>query len=569
MASAKEQATIQSCVPDKDVLSKLGQGTYGIVYKVRESGKEYALKTYVNGAFEPSNLIEIDTLVRMDHPNVVKTHKAYVNKQCQACLLLDLADSDLDKYMKSAPAKPGKVSAEQQRIMYGLACGLNYLHANFIVHKDLKPPNILMKGGVPKIADFGLATIRQSENLLMEGPIATIWWRPPEILVMDLAEDKEAPRTFTNKVDVWAMGLIFYQLIHGDRLLECDVSCSEDLLYQISRRVEPIPMSQIAVIDSKARMTPGLLTVKKGFNYSTVVSVLSSFHTPEGKEVANLSHTAKFESIPSPWRELIKKMLRTDPVDRISASQLVVEPAFAQVSKTVQCSKGVTDPRPFTINPSKFWMEKRQKTLKSLYKKVLSQKAAFFLTVDILDRFFTKVKKQESTIDLNRLAAGAWYIAASLYEQGEYLLYPSGPTHLDYSVICEIVTVLGFNLFRPTVDLHIPLDEATRTAIALCYTSHVSPDEVKECASSVKGNNREVAFKLNGFLKKYFAAPSTERADTVNQNMITNRLRGDDMKHVIDASSNPVKLRKLLAKFAEETRGLKSTKEYLKYAKGA
>ena len=565
-----EAKLIQSCVPDKDVLDKLGKGAYGIVYKVVESGKQYALKTYVNDAFAPSNLIEIDTLVRMDHPNVVKTHKAYVNKQCGVCLLLDLADSDLDKYIKDHSEQAGTATPEKQRIMFGLACGLNYLHSNFIIHKDLKPPNVLLKNGVPLIADFGLASIRLSEEIKKEGPVNTIWWRPPEMLVIDLEEDQNAPHTISGKVDVWAMGLIFYQLIMGVMLVSCQNECSQDLLYKISRRIEAIPQSQISVINPVTPVKQSLFAGTSGdiSMYKTVRSLLEFYHTPQGKEFTKMGNDQFFTPIGPPWRGLIRKMLRTDPAERISAKDLVALAAFGPVSTPVGCAKGKMQSRPFTINPSKGWMKKRSKILKTLYKEVYANRSAFFLAVDILDRFFTKVEKATSTDNINLIANAAWYIAACFYETGEYMLHPTGLEPADYAAVCEIVTILGFNLFRPTIDLQIPMRDVSRTAVALCYISTVSPDEIKECTTSSKGIYQEAAFKLDRYIKAYFKATPKQKllnADTVANHLIELNT-GLEMNRVVDASSKPAKLRKRLDKFLEETKNLASTKEYLRLA---
>lgn len=134
------------CVAKTDVMSKLGAGTYGNVFQVSVEGKEYALKTYKSHAFEPGNIIEIDILTRVDHPNVIKAYKATVSEGCNVCLFLEIADTDLEKYLKTQTITPGVVGKTQASIMYGMACGLRYLHANYIVHSDLKPSNVLMIG---------------------------------------------------------------------------------------------------------------------------------------------------------------------------------------------------------------------------------------------------------------------------------------------------------------------------------------------------------------------------------------------------------------------------------------
>ena len=560
----KIEKLVQTCIPDKDVISKLGKGTYGLVYKVRESGKEYALKTYVNDAFDSSNILEIDTLVRVNHPNVVKTHKAYVNAKCEVCLLLELADSDLSKYIEKQTIQPGVVTMEQQRIMFGLACGLNYIHSNFIVHKDLKPANILMIKGVPKIADFGLATIRRSEVLPLDGPVATVWWRPPEILVTEIG----VPGNFyeyTNKVDVWAMGLIFFELITGNRLLECGNSstCVQDILLQISRRIDALPQPLIDIVDPDMALFPGII---EGLSADGIADALKFYTLPKAKASLTAKRDQYFAAVPQPWKDLILGMLRTDPKLRLSAKDVVTSPAFAQVTKAgAVCASGTIDSRAMSINPIGAWKARREEILAATLKEIYKYRVAFFLYVDILDRFFTKINKPRNSIQ--DLSNSSWYLAASLYGEDPYVF-----TVTD-DATCEIVKTLKFQLFRPTVNMLDGHTAYSQTALALCYVRHISPDQVNVCAADPKTFRIEAAFKIeNIYLDLYFdlLEYDHQRARKMANDFMTylsdSYITSDRLREIAAASDGPGKLDQRLKQFFIINKTDPRVAPYLAYA---
>lgn len=84
--------------------------------------------------------------------------------------------------------------------------GVKYLHINGIIHRDLKPANILMKHGECKISDFGFAKNLEHENAIMKSIVGTPLYMSPQLL-------KKVK--YTNKSDLWSIGLIYYEMLHG------------------------------------------------------------------------------------------------------------------------------------------------------------------------------------------------------------------------------------------------------------------------------------------------------------------------------------------------------------------
>lgn len=101
--------------------------------------------------------------------------------------------------------------------MYQLLKGTEYLHQNFIIHRDLKPANLIIhdndrERGILKIADFGLSRSVEEpfKNLCDDGPVITIWYRPPELIL--------GARHYTPAVDIWSIGCIFGEMLTGSPL---------------------------------------------------------------------------------------------------------------------------------------------------------------------------------------------------------------------------------------------------------------------------------------------------------------------------------------------------------------
>uniref|UniRef100_A0A665UFY3 non-specific serine/threonine protein kinase n=1 Tax=Echeneis naucrates TaxID=173247 RepID=A0A665UFY3_ECHNA len=157
----------------------------------------------------------------LDHPRIVKLYDYFSLDTDSFCTVLEYCEgNDLDFYLKQHKLMSEK---EGRSIIMQIVNALKYLNEIRppIIHYDLKPGNILLVNGTAcgeiKITDFGLSKIMDDDSYnsvdgmeLTSQGAGTYWYLPPECFVVG----KEPPK-ISNKVDVWSVGVIFYQCLYG------------------------------------------------------------------------------------------------------------------------------------------------------------------------------------------------------------------------------------------------------------------------------------------------------------------------------------------------------------------
>ncbi|XP_053741306.1 cyclin-dependent kinase 10 isoform X1 [Synchiropus splendidus] len=204
-------------VREFEKLNRIGEGTYGIVYRARDTKSDeiVALKKVrmdkEKDGIPISSLREITLLLKLRHPNIVELKEVVVGTQLESLfLVMSYCEQDLASLLENMQTPFSE--AQVKCIIIQLLRGLQYLHHNFIVHRDLKVSNLLMTDkGCVKIADFGLARTYGIPQQPMTPRVVTLWYRAPELLL--------GSKTQTTALDMWAVGCILAELLAHKPLL--------------------------------------------------------------------------------------------------------------------------------------------------------------------------------------------------------------------------------------------------------------------------------------------------------------------------------------------------------------
>ncbi len=174
------------------------KGTYATVFKAESTinGSFVALKEirleYEEGA--PCTAIREASLLRqLKHANIVTLHDIIYTEK-SLILVFEYLEKDLKQYMDDCN---NLMSIKNVKIfLFQLLRGLAYCHSNHILHRDLKPQNLLInQKGELKLADFGLARAKSIPTKTYSNEVVTLWYRPPDVLL--------GSTDYSTHIDMW------------------------------------------------------------------------------------------------------------------------------------------------------------------------------------------------------------------------------------------------------------------------------------------------------------------------------------------------------------------------------
>jgi serine/threonine protein kinase len=187
---------------------RIGKGSFSTIYKCRHNitNKIYALKeiTIDKNKNKISIKREFEIMRKLNHNNIVKIHDVIIDTQLNNIyFIMDYYENgDLSYFLNKKPLK----EKFTRKYMKQLSNGLKYLLDNNILHRDLKPQNILLSKNYDiKITDFGFATYYTKDtiiNTLCGSPM----YMAPEIITRN---------GYDYKSDLWSVGIILYEMLHG------------------------------------------------------------------------------------------------------------------------------------------------------------------------------------------------------------------------------------------------------------------------------------------------------------------------------------------------------------------
>lgn len=325
-------------------LEKLGEGTYAVVYKGKNllTGQQVALKEIRINADEgaPSTALrEIALLKELHHPNVL-TLLDVIHDESTLTLVFEFMHTDLKRFIDSlahnatvcASANASLLSlrrtalawddgsgrngnslfasamphATAKSFIYQLVCGVAYCHAKKVLHRDLKPQNLLLDAhGTLKIGDFGLARIYGIPVHAFSSDVVTLWYRAPDVLLGNTR--------YNYAIDVWSVGCIMAELYAGRPLFPG--KNRDDQLARI-----------VACADVSA-------TVRDGSQWMAAHRKLLATQREGGRPVAGSHPTFRLNDVMTGVEasgvDLLRALLHFDPEARISAADALRHAFFS------------------------------------------------------------------------------------------------------------------------------------------------------------------------------------------------------------------------------------------------
>ncbi|TFK24462.1 Pkinase-domain-containing protein [Coprinopsis marcescibilis] len=283
-------------------LEKVGEGTYGVVYKAKDNNtntivalKKIRLEAEDEGV--PSTAIrEISLLKELKDDNIVKLLDI-VHADENLYLVFEFLDVDLKRFIETGNQNRNPITpALVKKFTHQLISGLAYCHAHRILHRDLKPQNLLInKENNLKLADFGLARAFGIPMRTYTHEVVTLWYRAPEVLL--------GGRHYSTSLDMWSVGCIFAEMaMQGAPLFPGDSEI--DQIFKIFR-IMGTPNEQI---------WPG-------------VSQLPDYK-PTFPQWSRQELTKVVPALDEVGLDILKRTLTYDSAQRISAKRALLHPYF-------------------------------------------------------------------------------------------------------------------------------------------------------------------------------------------------------------------------------------------------
>eukprot|EP00892_Ulva_mutabilis_P001745 jgi/Ulvmu1/11571/UM079_0014.1 len=287
-------------------IKAVGKGAYGVVCSAKKGEDKVAIKKIQN-AFENDidarrTLREVTLLRQLSHENIVNLVDVMAptgsgkEQFKDVYLVYELMDTDLHQIIRS---KQPLSDEHFQYFTYQILRGLKYVHSADVLHRDLKPSNLLLNASCDlKICDFGLARTREAPTNMTEY-VVTRWYRAPELLLNS--------ECYTPAIDMWSVGCIIAEML-GRRPLFAGKDYMDQLRLIVRALGMPTEEDMDFVEHDRAR---DYIRVKFG-----------SFEAVDFSKVFKDANPLAID--------LMKKMLKFNPSDRIDVNAALEHPYLSQ-----------------------------------------------------------------------------------------------------------------------------------------------------------------------------------------------------------------------------------------------
>lgn len=263
----------------------------------RQTGEMVALKEIHLDSEEgtPSTAIrEISLMKELKHESIVSLYDV-IHTENKLMLVFEFMDRDLKRYMDTRGDRGQLDPVTIKSFMHQLLKGIAFCHDNRVLHRDLKPQNLLInKKGQLKLGDFGLARAFGIPVNTFSNEVVTLWYRAPDVLL--------GSRTYNTSIDIWSAGCIMAEMYTGRPLFPG--TTNEDQLLKIFRLMGT----------PSERSWPGI---------SQLPEYKPTFHVYATQDLGLI-----LPQIDPLGLDLLNRMLQLRPEMRISASDALQHPWF-------------------------------------------------------------------------------------------------------------------------------------------------------------------------------------------------------------------------------------------------
>jgi len=294
------------------ILHRIGEGTFGEVFKAKSitTGKVVALKKIripnVEHGIPISLVREVKALQQIRNPHVIPLHEHFPHGG-SVILVMECMTVDLRQIMARL-GEGGRTipPAMIKSILIMTLKGVDAVHKMNMIHRDLKPANLLLtRNGILKLADFGLVRVHDKKQDYTH-EVATRWYRSPSLLF--------GSRSYGPKVDMWAVGCIFGEMINHMPLFP-----GQNDIDQLSVIFESLGTPCVSTWPRMVHLP----------DYSKI-----SFPKMKPKLLSSILPNAS-----QPALNLIRRLLVYNPADRPSASEALLDPYFVSIPAPVHHSR--------------------------------------------------------------------------------------------------------------------------------------------------------------------------------------------------------------------------------------
>ncbi|CAD8075158.1 unnamed protein product [Paramecium sonneborni] len=352
----------------------IGQGAYGCVIQAIDklTNKPVAIKkierTFNHRLFAKRTLRELKILRLIRHDNVVDLKQVLLPPSREefedVYMVMDLLEADLSQVIKSDSV----LNDDHMRLfIYQVLRGLKYLHSAGILHRDLKPRNLLLNRSCDvKICDFGLGRAiaeKIQNNIMMTYYVETRWYRAPELLI--------GYQNYNSAVDIWSVGCILAEMILRRPFLRGDST-----KHQIKVIFELLgtPNEQYIQSFPDLKVQQNLRKIIQEYGHQNGIGL-----------------NQIFGHINQDLLDLLKSLLKFDHRDRLTASQ-ALKHSYLQVLHSEE-----DEPISFPVNPLEFEFEKYELTKEQL-KDMLYEEILLYHFSEFRNQYFQKLQTGQSLI---------------------------------------------------------------------------------------------------------------------------------------------------------------------------